>query len=525
MDINFFNSSISPIWSPSRLRSGGTLGAWYDAADSRTVIQSAGLVDQWNDKSGNGLHLTASTTARPTTGTRTINGKNTLDFDGTNDTMSNSGAFWNANFTGTDKPYEFYVMMEGDDAGLVGYPISLNTTTHFNPSIGMYRNPASNQTGTLRRNLAGTSQTGSTSVTTTEKSIFSQSFSGTDIVTRANGTTTLTTAYAALGDITIDRLHVGAYRGTGNFLDGKIAEILIFTAPLSQSDREYVEGYLAWKWGTVASLPYYHPYRWDGRIFGGYRLWQPSMITTSAWYDAADTNTITEAATLVSAWADKSGNGYTATQGTGALQPKSTTRTINNLNVIDFDGTDDIMTSGVGALVTGSDIAWDVYTVALTDTVAAGNRAIWSLGTVASNTSNHRLYLSVAAQASYRRAATGADSTVGLGLNATASVAQLQSLQFTGTTVTGRLNGTAGAGAPYAQNVDSLTIDIGIIGGARVSAAGISWWNGTIAEIIFIASNASQADRERLEGYLAHKWGTQASLPALHPYLTTPPRG
>jgi hypothetical protein len=47
--------------------------------------------------------------------------------------------------------------------------------------------------------------------------------------------------------------------------------------------------------------------------------------------------------------------------------------------------------------------------------------------------------------------------------------------------------------------------------------------NGKISEIIITPSAISSADRERVEGYLAHKWDLTADLPSGHPYKTTPP--
>jgi len=61
------------------------------------------------------------------------------------------------------------------------------------------------------------------------------------------------------------------------------------------------------------------------------------------WLDAADTSTITASGGDVSQWDDKSGNASNFTQGTGASQPKTGTRTINSKNVIDFDGTNDFL--------------------------------------------------------------------------------------------------------------------------------------------------------------------------------------
>ena len=57
-----------------------------------------------------------------------------------------------------------------------------------------------------------------------------------------------------------------------------------------------------------------------------------------AWWDAADTASITETDGQVSAWADKA-LGLPLQQGDAAAQPRSGTRSLNGLNVIDFDGT------------------------------------------------------------------------------------------------------------------------------------------------------------------------------------------
>ena len=63
---------------------------WVDAADSSTITESSGAVSQWNDKSGNGKHLTQATAAqKPSTGISTLGGKNILNFGG-DDYMTNT---------------------------------------------------------------------------------------------------------------------------------------------------------------------------------------------------------------------------------------------------------------------------------------------------------------------------------------------------------------------------------------------------------------------------------------------------
>lgn len=46
---------------------------------------------------------------------------------------------------------------------------------------------------------------------------------------------------------------------------------------------------------------------------------------------------------------------------------------------------------------------------------------------------------------------------------------------------------------------------------------------GTVAEVLFFDSVLSTSDRQKVEGYLAHKWGLASTLDSGHPYKTTPP--
>lgn len=55
-----------------------------------------------------------------------------------------------------------------------------------------------------------------------------------------------------------------------------------------------------------------------------------------AWFDASDTDTITHSGGDVTAWADKSGNGYDATQVVPGSEPRTGDHTINGLNVLTF---------------------------------------------------------------------------------------------------------------------------------------------------------------------------------------------
>ncbi len=55
---------------------------------------------------------------------------------------------------------------------------------------------------------------------------------------------------------------------TSELSDGDIAEVLMYTTALTDSDRERVEGYLAWKYGRESTLPIGHVYKSNPPMFG-----------------------------------------------------------------------------------------------------------------------------------------------------------------------------------------------------------------------------------------------------------------
>ena len=78
-------------------------------------------------------------------------------------------------------------------------------------------------------------------------------------------------------------------------------------------------------------------------------VFSPSQLAPVLWLDASDTATITQSANAVSSWLDKSTNARTFTQTTASAKPTTNTRTVNGKNVIDFDGNDLLIGSGVVA--------------------------------------------------------------------------------------------------------------------------------------------------------------------------------
>lgn len=89
---SFVGSAAPTAFAPTDLSG---LQLWLDASDAASITQTAGAVSQWSDKSGSGNHFTQTVASyQPTTGTRTLNGLNALDFDGSDDKLDSPSAYY-----------------------------------------------------------------------------------------------------------------------------------------------------------------------------------------------------------------------------------------------------------------------------------------------------------------------------------------------------------------------------------------------------------------------------------------------
>jgi hypothetical protein len=77
------------------------------------------------------------------------------------------------------------------------------------------------------------------------------------------------------------------------------------------------------------------------------------------------------------------------------------------------------------------------------------------------------------------------------------------------------------AGLNAALSNSSVTETLNI--GARNNGGAIPYTDGDWHELIIYNTALSTTDRQKLEGYLAHKWGLTNNLPSGHPYKYEPP--
>jgi len=254
----------------------------------------------------------------------------------------------------------------------------------------------------------------------------------------------------------------------------------------------------------------------------GFTSWDPSLITTALWLDAADASTVTTVSGAVSQWNDKSGNGRNATQATPGNRPAYTTAGLNSRNVITFDGADDWV--GLASSIFSNQLSFSWYAVATRTSTATQ-----ALLTERFDSNNAMVgYIAVDTTSILNRAGGTSSSVIIEQTENTSfptnSAQILESVQAP-TLGTAFRNGTSVA--TNSSTKASLAFRRLVIGGSHDSTADINatqqFWTGYAAEIVISLSTHSTDTRQRIEGYLAHKWGLTANLPNDHPYKVNPP--
>ena len=217
--------------------------------------------------------------------------------------------------------------------------------------------------------------------------------------------------------------------------------------------------------------------------------WTPAELPTHLWFDGADASTITHTSNAVSQWRDKSGNDRHA-NASGGNRPQFVSNALNGKSLLRFDGSDDRM-EFTGGFVPGDFVVLfkrvnNAQSVIETTT---GTSRGW-IGNWGAIWATHNKY-----------------STNGFGLSTIQADGAYGSDYFmvygsdtrwTGGLPSGGGQNFIGRGTPGYQSL-----------------------NGDVAEFVVFTSTLSDADRDRVHGYLAHKWGQTASLPGGNP--TKPP--
>lgn len=233
------DAGVSPF-SPTDI---SNLELWLDADDATTITESSGSVSQWDDKSGQGNHATQGTAAKqPTTGTRTQNSKNVIDFDKTGDGENMDLTYASLLATISSDVTVFVVAAKDDSA------------SNFDVFIGGEDSVGANKAFVGQSATTFIWDWGGDNITSIDDDEDPHVFhlvreNGVDIEAYLDGVSQGT---ASLSSDTLTVLTIGAMEAGGEFdLNGMIAEVIIYTRDLTASEQNQVGNYLSDKWGIT----------------------------------------------------------------------------------------------------------------------------------------------------------------------------------------------------------------------------------------------------------------------------------
>jgi len=273
------------------------LEGWWDAADASTVTLDSGRVSAWADKSGKGRTMSNSTSGstQPDYITAARNGRNVIRFAAASTQRLQSAGTSTHNFLHNGTPSTVLVVCKagnsadpqallgimGNSAGGVSTNIgffaayddrtSANAALNNFPNIGIV-------TGTNSVFVARTAIQGAYTNTFAPNaySVITLSLDLTNATAAerigfAQNNAALTKANVDTGSPSSSNASFAMQYGTiGNNLfpfDGDFCEVLMYSQHPTDADIEKLQGYLAWKWGLQAQLPYNHRY---ARSFPGF---------------------------------------------------------------------------------------------------------------------------------------------------------------------------------------------------------------------------------------------------------------
>lgn len=235
----------SSKWPSNNLTVRNNLLSWYDVADASTVTISNGKVSSLLDKSGNGRHATQATASQqPSYVTNAQNGLPTLNFIASS---SNSLVISNPVTHSTGNLHIFGVvkgknMTANNSSGFYGSSGQTNTISYCFPGA-----INSNRQTLLHGSIAWLPSSSVALFNNTNFYQINASWDGTNIAYRQSRTNDGTGTYTGRP---LNSSNALGMQESTSYSDIYLSELLVYSVPLSESDRDLVESYLFNKWAV-----------------------------------------------------------------------------------------------------------------------------------------------------------------------------------------------------------------------------------------------------------------------------------
>jgi len=227
------------------------LGLWLRADAGVTLV--GGAVDVWADQSGNGRNFSAPASANRPAYSNTLNGLPVLTFDGSTDHLTGNAASLGIarNVSGLTMIAVVKYATGGADQRLclIGANLAANVRASISSVSSQYR--------TSGRRLDSDSAQGSNAGTVTGNFAIQAGIFRYSVATAGVGVNSVVSDFAFqtagnTSDTDSVRTAIGVdLQLTSNFLNGDIAEIIVYQRAISVEERNSVERYLSVKWGIA----------------------------------------------------------------------------------------------------------------------------------------------------------------------------------------------------------------------------------------------------------------------------------
>ena len=254
--------SAAPITNNFNPASISGLILWLDSQNSSNVALTSGKVASWNDSSSANNDFAASGTGTITYDKPSgINGRPALNF--TTSTPTSTYLSKTFNITASTDTLTLFMIVNQTNQPTTGNSELFFTRSNFR-YFDLFSNTSTGHSGNLSIDIGSETQRDtdvdiitspptiaiiSVVVTTTNEWIYVNG-STTSVNNTARGTTAPYNSLASALEWAI----------SGASFQGYIGEVIAYPSTLGTSDRQSIEGYLAWKWGLQESLPGAHPF-------------------------------------------------------------------------------------------------------------------------------------------------------------------------------------------------------------------------------------------------------------------------
>ncbi len=494
---------------------------WLDAADPNVFTLSGSNVLQWNDKSGNRRNAIPRDITKTPIRYLGFNGRFTVE--SSSESIFGTPLLVNiasSNVQGTTGLSLFWVfkfisgvvITQYEWTGLRMISFEGNNRFDYGEPNSVYTPSGYNNTNNSLVNLNVDRNT----------NLLDFRFQGTTLASYSVSppTTAFTTTIGLFGRGG-DASNVPA--------QAQISEYILYNTTLTVSQRQEVEGYLAWKWGLTSSLPNGHPYKTPPFLPFSYgvrttvqRKWLPTQISgLTLWTDASDPATITLSGTAVTQWNDKSGNGNNLSAEGIYSNAVVASNYQNKLNVLNFSGSN-VYRSPLNSAPYPAD---SFFVISLK--TGATRNDIFSVAAAAADDFTGITTGAYSTNYEWNQASSLGSRSYNTGFVETVGPFLLMNWTLANNNMVLRRN-TVSIGGSTAYTWTKPTNAVYYLG-IRISP-NVYWggvpdvpFNAYVAEIVSYSSALSLENRQQVEGYLAWKWGLQASLPITHPFKYFPP--